>query len=574
MKLKKPITSMLTLLLALGVFTGCEGGNAKAPSTTDSGAEKPATWIADRHIVVRTFNDDLAAGPKDVYNNPISKKIKEMTGITWEVQYTSGAGSLEQLTTAFAAGNMPDAIIYYLNNSARKEFPVIRKGALEGVLTDLAPLLKETKVYSKYYDETYMPADSYKNIVQRPEFNGGTYHVPMRVERENGSNQSNMRGGLYIQKSIVDALGIKPWEVQTTEDFYNLLVKIKEGNFKDSFGKPVTPLGPTYWGGANDMPVNAINALGFGGLSDSFAYVGGELKHESETDYPMQQILFVRKLISEGLMHKEALTMEDTRAKEGAHSYSWGIVQSVHSYESLFDSTEYLPFKLNDIDGEYLEYKGGKSQYGAWSVPKTTKKPEEIVKFADFLASKEGKLLWMYGIEGEHYNMENGFPMPTDDMMAKLKDGDRKYFQDLNIYASGGSEWGKVFGETDLDNVADFGELMYGTRKDPSIMEKKNFIAEYGRKERPVTTVYTESFGPLSYIDSFPKGADLRALLDANAYDDIRVKAVFAKTEEEAKKIMDDYVNQLNKLGLQDFKAHIDKIRKDDPKMIFIKQFK
>ena len=48
-------------------------------------------------------------------------------------------------------------------------------------------------------------------------------------------------------------------------------------------------------------------------------------------------------------------------------------------------------------------YKGGN---GGWSIPTTTKNPEDIVKLADFLASREGKLLAQYGIEGRDYTLD------------------------------------------------------------------------------------------------------------------------------------------------------------------------
>lgn len=582
MKLKKLSAIILSLILAASAFSGCasdkgtSAGSSSAGSNASKDASKPDTFIADRDIVVRTFNEDLAQGPTDPQNNVVTKKIKELTGCTLEVQYTSGPGSLEALTTAFAAGNMPDAIIYYLNNSARPEFPVVLKGAKEGVLLDVAPLLKETKIYSKYYDTTYMPNDSYKNILQREDLNGGTYHVPMRIEREIGSGDEKLRGGMWIQESIVDALDIKPWEINTSDELYELAKKIKDGNFKDSFGKPITPIGPSYWGGSNSMPENVIANLDFGGQSDGFAYLDGVLKHKMETKYVMEQINFVRKLIADGLLHKEALTMDESRAKEGAHSYSWGIIGSTHNRTDVFKDYKYVPFKLNDIDDKYVEMTSGKGQYGAWSIPKTTKKPEEVVKFADFMASKEGKLLTDYGIEGEHYNIKDGKVMITDEMLAKSKEGDNKFFQNIGIYAGGlGARWGKVFGETDVDNVADYGEMFYGNNVDPEMDKIPTELYNYGMTERPYEgTIIMEGFSPMSYLDTFDNGAEMRTLLDSKSLNDIRVKAVFAKTEKESKAIIDDYLKQMNNAGLQDFKAHLEKIRKDDVKMIFIEEYK
>ncbi len=48
-------------------------------------------------------------------------------------------------------------------------------------------------------------------------------------------------GGPYIKKEIVDALGIDPLEINTTEELYDLAVQIKEGkHFTDDNGKEIT----------------------------------------------------------------------------------------------------------------------------------------------------------------------------------------------------------------------------------------------------------------------------------------------------------------------------------------------
>ena len=67
---------------------------------------------------------------------------------------------------------------------------------------------------------------------------------------------------MYIQKSIADDLGIDPTAINTQDDFYDLLVKIKEGGYKDDNGNDVYPLGPKYWGSS----VDAIKYIAAEGL--------------------------------------------------------------------------------------------------------------------------------------------------------------------------------------------------------------------------------------------------------------------------------------------------------------------
>lgn len=572
--MKKVVSIMLVLVLMVTMlFTGC-GGSKDDPKTdtakeTSSQASnepaKPATWIADRHIVARTFDEDIGlALPDDQVNNEIAQKIKELTGITLEWQYTAANSSKQALMTALASGDLPDVIYYYLNNSSRPEMPIILKAAREGLFHDLSSSLKESKVYGKYYEPGFLPTDTYKNILTRPEFNGAAYMVHMRIPRTEQSNDYKMRGGMHIQKSIADALGVDLTEIKTQDSLIDLLKKIKAGDFKDVNGKTVTPLGPSIWGGSLRRYIFGNYHFGTG---NDFGMKDGKIVHEAETEFAMKKVEFVQTLLKEGLMHPEFFTMDNTRAEEACRSNSFGIIEDVHNYMDIFEKTMYLPVgPLLDWEGKDIEYKGGKGGYCAWSVPKTTKNPEEVVKFADFLASKEGKLLWQYGIEGKHYDMKDGKPMVKKEIMDMLEN-DPKAAMQLNIWMGGaGSCWGVPLGNTDVAPEEDFGELIYGSTINPKKLELPMFLYNYGRDKRKPEVVYTEGFGPNTYLNDYADAAQLKPILDA--YKDTLVKAFYAKSLTEAQKIMDNYKDQLQKAGVSKFEENMEKIFKDDPKML------
>ena len=282
--MKKALKKVLALALPLAlVLSGCGGGNKPSTSSTDtSKAGKPSTWIADRKIVCRAFIDDLGGAlPEDQENNVVAKKIKELTGISVEFEYTAGAHDIDVLTTSIASGDLPDFIVYYLNDSSRPEFPLVLKAAREEMFTDVAPYLKESKVYSKYFEEGFLPNDSKNNVTFRPEFNGEAYIVHMNILRDLPTTipEDQMIGGMYIQKSITDALKVDPRTIKTQDQLYDLLKKIKAGNFKDSNGKPVYPLGPKFWGGTAESTqyVDANDAFGVSnGFNLKDSYFAGE----------------------------------------------------------------------------------------------------------------------------------------------------------------------------------------------------------------------------------------------------------------------------------------------------------
>lgn len=544
---------------------------APATATPAPTSDKPATWVADRHLVGRSFIDDQGGTfPSDFTNNPVAVKLKEMTGITIEWQYTAGTSDLDVMTASLAAGDLPDIITTYVDNSSRPEFPILIKAAREGMFTDVAPFLKESKVYSKYFEDGYLSDDTKNNVMFRPEFNGACYLVHINIPRTNGSNSWPYVGGMKIQKSIAEALAIDPKSIKTEEDLYNLLVKIKAGGFKDANGSAVYPLGPRIWGGSYDSAMAPVNNFAFAS-SNGFGLLNGKVTYELDTDAVLKQVEFYQKLLKEGLIHPEYFTMDATRAEELCRSNSAAIIAESHNFLDIYKTAEYLPLgPLNDFRGENnVSYQTGKSGWCAWAVPTTTKNPAEVVKFVDFLGTEEGKLLWMYGVEGEQYDLKDGKPIVKQSVLDLMSD--RKAMNDLGINAGGyGSNWLCFLGSTDLDNVADFGELTYGQNANPTMYDYA--MAQYNYNKPTVR--YLDGFDARGYLQDLPDvEPNLNPLLQQS--EDIKIKAVFAKDMNEAKSILDSFNAQLKAAGLDKFTEYLQQIYDKNPKAIkFIPEVK
>ena len=89
------------------------------------------------------FQSDNDASPK--MNKEVAQELKKKTGITLELQTVSNEDSTEALTSGLASGDLPDFIVYYLDDSGRPEMKVLNKAAKQGRLTDLTKMLKNTK---------------------------------------------------------------------------------------------------------------------------------------------------------------------------------------------------------------------------------------------------------------------------------------------------------------------------------------------------------------------------------------------------------------------------------------------
>jgi len=549
--MKKLLLLIVTFVLLLTAACG------KTEENKDKEADKkgkPDTWIADRKIKGLVFQSEGDVSP--LQNKEVQALIKKKTGIELELQTAPGGDSTDALTAGLAAGDLPDFIAYYLNDSGRPEMKVLMKAAKQGQLTDLTDMLKDTKVYSKYFKDGYLPKDTKDNIMFRKDLNG-TFLVHMSIPRNPASPEVKTVGGPYVRKDIIEKLKIDPKSIKTSEDMYELAQKIQKGNFKDENGKVITPIGPTAWGGSDRTAF--YNDLVWTGPADEkfLKDKDGKIKHESQTDQGMERVKYVKKLMNEKLMHPEFYTLAENKAKEGIVNGSFGIVSDLHNYVTENQNMKYIPIgPLNYIDRPYKMSLSYKSGYAGWAIPKTTKNPEEIVKFADFLASREGKLIAQYGIEGRDYTLDKkGNPIVKKEVLdeiAKNPDEAKK-----RGFRGAGAYWAEHLGYTDIDRKADFGESEYGANARKNEQNTGQKIAEmWGYDEKLKHAEVIDGLTVKSFLPRFERAEDLETAL--NEYDEALKRAYYAKTEDESKKILDEAKQRVQDAGIEEFEKLVE----------------
>ena len=542
--IKKLIISLLSIL----ILVDCS--STTTTQTSEKPKDAPDTWIADRTIKGLVFQ---SAGDASVDMNPeVLAYIKERTGITFELEGITSEDSTSALAAGLAAGDLPDFVAFYLDNSGRPEMQILLKASNEGQFADVKPFLENSKYYSKYLEEGYLPQDTYKNIMFRKEWDGASYLVHMSINREPGMIGRKAVGGPYIRKDIVEALGIDPLTITTSEQLLEVAKKIKEGNFKDKNGADISIIGPTAWGGSDRDYI--YNDLVFSGNSgEKFLKTDGSIKHESQTDVALKRVEFVRNLMKDGLMHPEFYTMEENRAKEGIINGSFAIVSDMHNFMPENADMQYIPLgPINRFDGtnnKILQYKSG---YAGWAIPATTKNPEEVVKFADWLISPEGKMLYFYGLEGRDYTLgTDGKPVPNEDLIKLKKDNPdeakKRGFRGVGAY------WGEHLGYTDMDNVSDFGERTWGEKLQGTTLSVPLQIAEmYKFDEKVKNATIIDGMTPRSYLFEF-EGDDGKLAVALDRWNDDLLRAYYAKSNEEAKKILEESANILKEANIEEF---------------------
>ncbi len=581
---KRLFTALIAALMLATALAGCGDSSSSTPEAsssqpaqTDSSSTaepaddgKPDEWIADREIIVQAYVSDIGDTlPDDQENNPVFQEIKKRTGITLKVQYTPGESSRAVLAAQLAAGTIPDAILCYLDHSARPEFPILYKAAKDGMFADLSGYLDNAKVFSKYKEDGYLPNDTAKNIVFREDFNGAVYLLHLNIDEVDRSliydPEEEYIGGPYIQQAVVDELQIDPTQIRTSEDFYDLLVKIKEHGFKDDNGNDMIPLGPKYWGGSVDALDFDIKGLNWGVSDDYNIDTDGKIYHEAETDYVYDKINYVRKLLAEGLMDKEFFTIDETRAKEGCQSHSYAIIGDVHNYVDIIYQTEdWVPLgPLNDIQGDNKTVTKGKGGRGCLAISADTENPEEVFRFFDWLSTYEGQILCQYGVEGLSYTMVDGQPRVTDEIREKIDAGEDDWLINNVGAAFGGSaNYLFEFVLTNKNNTDNFGESRPGATGGTAFTRSVELATKYPREYKLI-----EGLGATSYLNSEDM-ADVKAQMDLLDYNEVLVQAFFAKTDEDVKNIIESFRAQLKAAGNDKFKEKLAEIYAADPKAI------
>lgn len=558
-------------LMAAALMGGCsntkEAAKTQAPPAAADTADKPDTWIADRTITVQAYVDDIGYQmPKDFNNTPVMKELTKRTGIKLNIQYTPGDSDSKVMASQLAAGTIPDVIVSYLNNSTRPEFPLLLKAAKEGMFADLSGDINKTKIYKNYMQKGYLPRDAEKNIVSRPDFNGKVYLLPLSIDEIDRSTEyipeTAYLGGPYIQKKIADALNITPSDIRTPDQFYDLLVKIKKGGFKDDNGNDVWPLGPKYWGGSADALDMDVTGLDWGVSGNYNVDENGNVKHEAETDWVYKKIDYVRKLLNEGLMNPEYFTMDSTRAAEVSETHNSAIIGDIHNYQKLiYDSDDWIPVgPLNDISGENKKITHGKGENGVWAISADAKNPDEILKFFDYLSTKEGQLLCQYGVEGLSYTMEDGKPVLTKDVADKLDAGDMQWLAD-NVGAGFGGNGNEFFDFmlTNLNPIDNFGESRPGVSKSAVLQKSVEVAKKYPRVMKLVPGLDAPAYMSVDQL------SDVKAQMDLLNYKDTLVQAFFAKDEAQVKQIVESFRAQLKSAGNDKFEAYVKKLYDQDP---------
>lgn len=395
---KKVKIAASLLCAAVCVLSAC-GSSTENPDGLTGSGEEPVTL---------TFFDKNTG---DAFDNDVARVIMEKTGVKIEVQQPTGNPD-EKLNLMLTSGDLPDLVLMDRRSNIVDKY--IAAGALvplNDLIDQYAPNVKEmygdTLNKSRYEDGKNYYLNNWYGIDGAPD---RAYCMRMDVLKELGYGEKAERGEPFTQ-----------------EEFKDILTRFRDG-YTDEDGRTAIPLTCS-----SEYMSGIIGCFkGMYGMKNYYEK-DGELFFEVRDPRYLEMLQYVNSLYAEGLLDKEWAVNKDQifiqKAGSGRVAATLGGVPTdankVLLSESGDEDKQFYMFKVvaDGIDPDKTTY-SPRSSLGWDAIGVTVKNEhlEETMKFIDFLASEEGQYLLMWGIEGEHWDMEDGKHVPRPETLQGFKD--------------------------------------------------------------------------------------------------------------------------------------------------------
>lgn len=441
-KFYKIVVIFSLCLLTITFAGGCLGKKA-APVNPDG--SKNIRFLA-------CWNGLSYLKPKDEKDNPIGNVIKQKANVVLNMEWTTG-NEAESLNRIFSIGkNMPDVIMAPYWGGADASSAAIRQAVKDGLILPLDDLIEQYAPNLKDAYKVGVSSDFVKYELGNKDFGGKKYVIPMHTPADI-ENTQNWGYTVYAREDILKALNVDPNSITSSEDLYNLSVKIKAGNFKDVNGNPIITASTWQNGWSYECYLNSFKSRGFTNIIDD----GGEMSWAAMNPLLDEEVKFMQKYVSEGLFDPSSFNQTDLQARQKHISGSVGLTAAHYPHinnnlrNTLYatnpemryvplgpildaNKEKAMPTTIRD-DGEY--------GFAVMFLTKNCRDPKAVMEYLNYINSEEGKYLAYLGQKDIDWEMVEAdgksAPRMTKEYFEKEKlDGNYSYSKGINsIYTLG-----------------------------------------------------------------------------------------------------------------------------------------
>ena len=464
-------------------------------------------WANNIHTVVKNYSE------MGVY-----QKLKELTGISVDFIHPVANQAAEQFNIMIASKDYPD-IIEGLKQNYSGGFV---KAYEDGVILELTELMNKCAPNLKGLYDTYPQL-----MMESENDRGQLFAVPMI----RGGNILRTYRGPIVRADYLKKFGLEAPE--TMEDWYNMLTTFKNNGIE----LPFTSV--NYFFNTTEPFVGAY------GINFNFFLEDGKVKYGPLDDRFKDFVVEMAKWYREGLIDPEITTndqkiLDSKVMNTGAGSFIGttgnslgGYISEMSSKNPEFDLVAVQYPVLNKGDEPYFIQRDPTVQLELGSsITTTCEHPEYAMAFLDYAFSKEGNLLFNFGVEGESYEMVDGYPVFTDQV---------KHNPDGLSFAKAGSLYARSFTSGTFVQDPRYGEQFYAEPR------QQESLATWTKSLDKVVEKNTRIIGDLTPEES----EEISPLLnEINTYaGEMFIKWVMGRSDVEAD--FADYQEQLRKLGIE-----------------------
>ncbi|MDF2921192.1 MAG: hypothetical protein K0R57_106 [Paenibacillaceae bacterium] len=404
-KMKAALCGTVALSMAGFMLSGCGGkdktesaGSSSAPGVTASAqaagqggkaSESPVT-LSFHMFSNQPFDDTWAVFGEAAKQTNVSLNSAIAKTVTDKV---------EAFNLMMASGNIADIVTSTKAN--------MDKFGQEGAFVPLNDLIdKHAPNLKKFLDSR----PDVKSVATAPD--GKMYFLPFVPDGEAAT-------GWFIRQDWLDTLGLK---VPTTVDeYYSVLKAFKEKDPNKNNKADEIP----YFN--RDAAVSVYGLLALWGADRDFFLKDGKIAYGPLEPEYKKGISSVAQWYKEGLIDREIFT-RGGKARDillgdntGGSTRDWFASTAGYnvSLKDKVPGINFVPIKPPaDINGKVVEYTARATvSTNGWGISKSNKHQVETIKYFDFWFTEAGRRLANFGVEGLTYNMVDGKPKFTAEIL-------------------------------------------------------------------------------------------------------------------------------------------------------------
>jgi len=545
----KRYIAVLSLVLAFAVLlTACGGNgggnNAGGGFVPDENVRAAGEFPVCINPVTLTIGIRQEPNTEDFATNALTKWYTEKTNINLEFDiFPTGAPGFQKLQVMMAAGtDLPDVLVGFGNEGgadALKDLDIYNFASAGLII----PLNDYVDKYGYYIKEAFKQRPEMEKYLKMAD--GNIYSVPGYVEQT--SNQWAQR--VTVNTKWLEKLGLSM--PKTTDDFYEVLKAFKTGDPNGNGKADEIPFAGSPNGWNTQVYDFVMNAFIYNNARDRYFIENGKLFFAYERDEWRDGLRYLNKLYSEGLIAPQSFTQDAAQFRAMIQNPEIEIIGAIAAGGILFAPED--PRKLNYDALPPLTGPKGVSWATKFMTPvnknyiitKECKYPAAAFRLGDLMMSEEATLWGRWGIPDTDWLK----PEPGDVSMYEGL-GYKPMLKPLLSWAAvQNSHWhemGAAFRTNEMSN---------GQVWNNNPLENEYILARY----------------VLSYMDKAPADAVGRLVYSYEETEEIKEIqstinsyvaesiARFISGDMNIETGWDAYINELNKIGIDKYRANAQK---------------